>query len=124
MPVAGNVYQISLLPAHLRWGTLGDSRRRTPRSPLEAYVPIPLRFARLFSIYSGSIFNGSTSDGFFNTQVRASGSAGDNLEYAKQFQGSGDLKLFGHWFQHVNAQPGDIIRVEFTSPMDILFTKL
>ena len=91
---------------------------------MEGYVPIPLRFARLFSIYSGSIFNATSSDGFINTQVRASGSAGDNLEYAKQFQGSGDLKLFGYWFQHVNAQPGDIIQVHFTSSTDVVFTKI
>ncbi|MGG4496599.1 hypothetical protein [Brevibacillus reuszeri] len=124
MPSAGDSFFIQLKPPHLRWGTLGDSRRYNQRSQFEAYVPIPLNFARQFSIYSGSILNGSTSDGFFSTQVRASGSAGDNLEYAKQFQGSGNLKLFGFWFRHVNAKPGDLVKVDFTSPTDVVFSKL
>lgn len=124
MPIAGDRFQVKLKPAHLRWGTLGDSRKHNQRSKYEAYVQIPLSHARACSIYSGTLFNGKTSDGFFATQVRASGSAGDNLEYAKQFQGSGNLKLFGYWFQHINAKPGDIIQVEFTSANDVVFTKL
>jgi hypothetical protein len=124
MPSAGNSFVVRLKSSHLRWGTLGDSRKHNQRSRYEAYVQIPLHYARVYSIYSGSIFNGRTSDGFFSTQIRASGSAGDNLKYAKQFQGSGNLKLFGFWFQHVQAQPGDLVRVEFTSPTDVLFTKL
>ena len=124
MAAGGDRFNVRLKPAHLSWGTLGNSRTNGKRSPLEAYVQIPLSNARLFSIYSGTIFNGRTNDGFFNTQVRASGSAGDNLIYAKQFQGSGNLKLFGFWFQYINAKPGDIIQVEFTSPSDVLFTRI
>jgi len=124
MPSAGNSFVVRLKPAHLRWGTHGNSRKKKQRSRFEAYVQIPLAYARVCAIDSGAIFNGTTSDGFFSTQVRASGSAGDNLEYAKQFQGSGNLKLFGYWFQHINAQPGDLIKVEFTSSLDVVFTKL
>lgn len=123
MPAAGNVFQVRLKPAHLRWGTLGQSRQSNPRSRLEAYVQIPLPYARAFTILPGSVFNGRSSDGFFNATVKASGSTG-TPKRAKQFQGNGDLKLFGRWFQHVNAQPGDIIQVEFTSPTDVVFTKI
>ncbi|WP_017687641.1 hypothetical protein [Paenibacillus sp. PAMC 26794] len=124
MPVAGDRFKVTLKAAHLRWGTLGNSRKSNKRSKYEAYVQIPLSQARVCTISTGTIFNGTTSDGFFSTQVRASGSAGDNLEFAKQFQGSGNLKLFGYWFQHINAKPGDIIQVDFITPKDVLFTKL
>lgn len=124
MPIAGDRFQVRLKPAHLKWGTLGTSRKYNQRSGYEAYVQIPLAYARAFKIYSGTIFNGTTSDGFFSSQVRASGSAGENLEYAKQFHGSGNLKLFGYWFQHINAKPGDIVLVEFITSRDVVFTKL
>jgi hypothetical protein len=131
MPSAGDVFYVRLKHAHLRWGTLGASRQVNQRSPLEAYVQIPVSDAEACTILPGTVFRGSSTDGFFNADVRASGSAkkrnnstGITTKYAKQFQGSGNLKLFGHWYRHVNAQPGDMIKVEFTSAHDVQFTKI
>ena len=39
--------------------------------------------------------------------------------YAKQFQDSGNLQLIRDWFNHVNVQVGDRVRVTWTSPTDI-----
>jgi hypothetical protein len=131
MPSVGDIYNVTLKHAHLRWGTLGASRQKKQRNPLEAYVQIPVSDAECCSILPGTIFKGKSTDGFFQADVRASGSAtkrnlrtGVITKYAKQFQGSGDLQLFGRWYHHINAQPGDVIKVEFTSPYDVEFTKI
>ena len=45
-------------------------------------------------------------------------------EFAKQFHGSGNLQLLGDWFNHINAQIDDQIRVDFVSSTEILLTKI
>ncbi|MEG2847875.1 MAG: hypothetical protein RR904_03755 [Bacilli bacterium] len=56
--------------------------------------------------------------------LKSSGNRAKGEVYAKNLHGSGNLKLLGYWFAHINANPGDIIRVEFTSSTDIILTKI
>ena len=49
--------------------------------------------------------------------------AGD--PYAKQFAGDKDLLMaLGYWYAQINAQVGDLIRVTFTSPTDVVLEKI
>lgn len=123
MPNTGDTFDVSLQSAHIQWGTRGPSRVGQGRSGKEAYIQISGPNARNFDIRKSTVFHAVSSDGQFNHDVLASGSQGPNLEYAKQFEGHGNLKLIGYWLiDYCDAKPGDIVRVEFTSPTDILFT--
>jgi len=123
MPKAGDTFEVELKPAHIQWGTRGQSRIGQGRSNKEAYIPISIRNARRYNILQATVFHAKSADGYFDHDVLASGSQGDNYEYSKQFHGYGNLKLIGYWLKdYCNAKPGDRVRVEFTSPDDILFT--
>ncbi|GIP42373.1 hypothetical protein J45TS6_08320 [Paenibacillus sp. J45TS6] len=124
MKSSTSVFEVTLKRAHINWGTLGSSRSHNQRSVYEAYIPIPLSEARKNNILSGSIYRGRTADGFFNTLIKASGSAGENLRYAKQFQGYRNLKLFGWWFEEISAKPGDIIQVIINLDDEIIFNRI
>ena len=59
-----------------------------------------------------------------NVILKASGSQGTDNLYAKQFQGSGNLKTIGSWYSKIKAKVGDKIKVTFTSPTSIYLEKL
>lgn len=123
MPKAGDYYQCVLKEAHLNWGELGPSREEQNRSDLEAYIPISKKDAERLQIYKQTDYNGLSSDGFLNHIVRATGSRSSADLFAKQFQTKGDLEEMGRWLKdYCGAVPGDIVRVEFTSPNDVVFT--
>jgi len=123
MPKAGDIFEVELKPAHIEWGTRGESREDLERSEWEAYIQISAPNAYSFNIMASTVFHAVSSDGQFNHDVLASGSQGPNLEYAKQFEGHHDLKVIGYWLKgYCNAKPGDAVRVEFKSPTDVLFT--
>lgn len=123
MPDVGDWYEVELKEAHLKWGELGPSRRVVTRSYQEAYIQIPLSEARRLNILKAADYHAVSADGYLNHTVRATGSVNRYSPYAKQFQGKGDLKLIGRWLKdYLNAQVGDLVRVEFTSPFDVMFT--
>jgi hypothetical protein len=129
MPKAGDSFVTTLKQAHLEWG---KHRHTTTRGVVigEGYLQIPADVAYDLEITNNSCtlrsaeYDFSTSDGFIvNDKLLASGNQFKE-EYAKQFQGSGDLKLLGDWYNHLNAQIGDQIEIKFISPTEILLTKI
>lgn len=129
MPQVGDSFKITLKKAHLEWGSYRHTNSRGIVYG-EGYLKIPAKYARKFNITNSNSSNNNvyicnSGDGFLNeTTVIASGSIRRGEIYAKQFQGSGDLKLLGGWYRHINAQIGDQVKIEFTSPTEILITKL
>lgn len=121
MPKARDSYTIQLKRPHLEWGTYRYTNTRD-KIYGEAYIHIPLMFARKFKILKGSIFACTSSDGFINFDVKAAGCSKAGDIYAKQFEGNGDLKALGRWFTHCHAEAGDFVEVEFTSPNSVNFS--
>ena len=130
MPKKDNEFTVILKKAHIEWGT---HRHTSTRGSIygEGYIQISSKVATDLDIYMSNKVSANTeytcnsSDGTLNNVIlKASGSQGQNLEYAKQFQGSGNLKALGDWYYAINAQVGDKIKVLFTSPTDILLSKI
>ncbi|WCN39178.1 hypothetical protein [Aneurinibacillus uraniidurans] len=130
MPTAGDTFITTLKRAHLEWGA---HRYTSSRGTVygEGYLQIPRREARHIGIYNSNhpyaryTFNCSSVDGFLqNVTLKASGCSRAGDAYAKQFQGSGNLKLLGDWFNYVGAQIGDKVRISWISPTDIEIEKI
>lgn len=123
MAQAGDNYTIVLKETHLNWGTHRYTYTRD-RIAGEAYIPIPARVAYDLNITRGSIFNCTSSDRSFNHQLKATGSQ-HRRDFAKNFHGNGDLKVLGNWLYEVcNVNIGDSIRLDWTSPTDIVLTHI
>ncbi len=129
MPNTGDLFITTLLQAHLEWG---EHRHTNSRGIVigEGYLQIPADFAYEFGITNNSSvtrsaeYEFSTADDYIiDGKLLATGNQ-HRAEYAKQFQGSGDLKLLGNWYNNIDAQIGDEIEIRFTSPTKILLTKL
>ncbi len=124
MPKKGDEYTVALGKTHLGWGT---HRYTTTRDVIyeEGYLKIPKPVAEKFDIYMSNkvgvniIYNFST-----NEKLKASGCSTKGDIYAKNFAGNGDLKLLGKWFTHIKAKVGDEIKISFTSPTDIILSKV
>ena len=130
MPNTNDRFTTELKDAHLGWGTHRGTGTRTIIQG-EAYLQIPKAEATRLNIYNSNQTNAnteytcSTSDNFLTHEIlKASGSTQAGDIYAKQFAGSDDLKLLGTWFAHINAQVGDRIDILWTSPTNILLTKI
>lgn len=123
MPRAGDSYTVEVKQSHLDWGRHRYTYTRD-RIAGEAYVKIPKACAESFGIHTGAIYNATFTDGFPGFQAKAAGNSEAGGIYAKQFQGDGDLKAFGYWYQHCGAEVGDRVLVEFTSPTNVQFTLL
>lgn len=129
MPKAGDFFITTLKKAHLEWGT---HRHTSSRGIIygEGYIQISRDVAKSIGIYNSNkggvhTFNCNSTDGFLsNVTLKASGSMTAGDVYAKQFQGSGNLRLIGDWFHHVNARIGDRVKVTWKSPTDIEIEKL
>ena len=121
MPRAGNYYYVEIKPSHIDWGGYRHTETRD-RIAGEAYVKIPRHYAEEFNIRLGSCYTAIFADGYDSFIARASGNSFAGDVYAKQFQGNGDLKAFGYWYQSVGAKIGDMVKVEFVSESEILFT--
>lgn len=129
MPNAGDSFISTLKRAHLEWG----SHRHTDSRGIiygEGYLQIPSDTSYNLGITNNNTdirsaeYNFSTSDGFITDgKLLASGNQNQE-EFAKQFQGLGNLKLLGDWYYHINAEIDDKIKVEFISPTEILLTKV
>ncbi|WP_348824774.1 hypothetical protein [Flavobacterium aestuarii] len=129
MPNPGDFFVTILKQAHLQWGEYRHTNSRGIQIG-EAYLQIPSKIAYDFEITNNNSdarsaeYGFSTSDGFItNGKLLASGNQ-YKPEYAKQFEGSGNLKLLGDWFSDIDAQIDDQIEIRFISPTEILLTKL
>lgn len=129
MPNTGDSFITTLLQAHLEWG---EHRHTNSRGIVigEGYLQIPAEFAYQFDITNNSFlarsaeYDFSTADHFLiGEKLLASGNQ-HRSEFAKQFQGSNNLKLLGNWYNHIDAQIGDQIEIRFISPTEILLTRI
>lgn len=129
MPNTGDSFITTLKKAHLEWG---NHRHTLTRGIVygEGYLQIPASIARRLNItnsnsQNNNLYTCSSSDGFLsNVQLKSTGCSHAGGIHAKQFHGSGNLKLLGGWFNHINAQIDDKIRIDFVNPTQILITKI
>lgn len=130
MPNTGDTFTTVLKKAHLEWGTY---RHTSTRGLVygEAYLQIPADVARNLLIYNNNqtgantdYFCVSRDDFLENVRLKASGCSTAGDVYAKQFHGSGNLKVLGDWFHYIDASIGDRIKITWTSPIDIEVEKL
>lgn len=125
MAKAGDSYVVELRENHLAWGTYRYTASRTPRSG-EAYLPIPIEYARKYEIYNGNATHKTDVWGenifwcvTIGAYLKAQGGTDRGAVYAKQFAVNDDLKELGEWYRAVGAKPGDSVRVVWISPSDI-----
>lgn len=96
----------------------------------EGYLQIPTPIARQLNITNSNsnnnnLYTCNSADGFLtNATLKTNGCSNKGNIYAKQLNGNRNLKLLGDWFNHINAEKGDLIGIEFTSPSQILLTKV
>lgn len=110
-------YKVTLKKAHINWGEYRHTDTREKISE-EGYIPIPSDVAKEYNILNSN--SGATkeyqifsTDGFLKGEiVIPSGSKEKGNPFAKQFQGKGNLKLIGKWYNYVNASIGDEIVVQ------------
>lgn len=98
-------YYVKLLDAHIRWKRNTESNRNE-----EGYLKIPAKYAYAFQIVRGKEYKCYSVDNKKTFKVKASGTQ-NRREYAKQFQGSGDLGVFYKWYLERNAREGDYVVV-------------
>lgn len=133
MARTGDSYVVSLGRAHLGWGDYRHTDTRGRRQG-EAYLPIPIRYAREYSVYNSNatggdvlgenIFNCQSVDGFLDCRMKAQGCIDGGEPFAKQFSAAGNLRTLGLWYEHVGATVGDRVRVTWTSEYDMIIEKL
>ena len=132
MANTGDSYIITLRPSHLDWG---EYRNTFSRDSLqgEAYIPIPSSVAKdlyllnnngtdMRDVLGKNLFRYTTADGSFRGVLRAQGSSKRGSIYAKQFSADKNLKEIGEWFDFIGATVGTPIKVEWTSPYDIILS--
>ena len=126
MPKAGDSYIVTIQPSHIDWGD--KNRNPTNRAPIsgESYVAIPVRYAREYGIYRGDTYNATFANGADPIRIKAAGNGTADGTYPKQFEGIGQgaCKAFTPWYISCQAEVGDRVKVEFTSPDDVVFTML
>jgi len=130
MPKKDDTYIVTLQKAHIEWGT----HRHTETRELiygEGYIQIPSEYATKYEIYMSNKeganiqYTCTSSDKHLsNVTLKASGSQGRDNLYAKQFQGSGNLKTIGSWYSKIKAKVGDQIKITFTSPNSMYIEKI
>lgn len=134
MAQAGYMYEVELKDTHLNWGTVRYTGSRPSRQG-EAYIPIPSNdaYSQIILNTTGTngqdvlgqnIFRCSSVDGFFKGVLLKAQGSQYYTTFAKQFSVNDSLRTLGDWYQFVNAQVGDHVRVLWTSPTDILIEKL
>jgi hypothetical protein len=132
MAKAGDYYITTLRPSHLDWGEYRNTLSRDS-IPGEAYLAIPIGDAKRLQLFNGNgtsrqdilgknIFRFRTADGYLNGFLRAQGSSSAGSIYAKQFSVDKNLKELGTWFDHISAIEGTQIKVEWTSPYDVVLS--
>lgn len=134
MANTGDYYIVTLNKAHLGWGTHRYTNTRL-HIPGERYLPIPRADAIKIGIFNSNETNGNdvpglnifyctSVDGYFNATFKAQGCSRAGDRYAKQFSVDDDLQALREWYDYINAQPGDQIRVTWTSPTEITIERI
>ena len=120
MANAGDTFTVELNQAQLEWGTFRFTGSRGLRYG-EGYLKIPKPVA-----LNLQLFNGNHTSGYdiLGENIFHATSADAADQYAKQFAGYKDLMALGYWYSQINAKIGDLIRVTFTSPADVVLEKL
>lgn len=133
MPITGDSFITTLQRPHLEWGSY---RHTSSRGVIygEGYLQIPINEARRIGIYNShalgrpgvtNVYTCSSVDGFLrDIELKATGCIRAGYIYAKQFHGSGDLKLLGDWFNSVNAVENDMVEIRWLSPTHIEIEKI
>ena len=98
-------YYVRLKDVHINW-----THRTGPKRGKEAYIPIPAKYAYVFNIRKSDIYTCIYSDSGESVLLKAAGSQ-SRREYAKQFQGSDNLRILYDWYEHHNASAGDWVVV-------------
>ena len=116
MAVAGDYFEVELLPVHLNWGTTSRNGNRH-RHPDEVYIPIPKDVAtNLNLINNGTEFTVQGQP--FN--VKATGTQGSNHTYGKNLTSANGLRPLGRYLKgQLHAQPGDTARVEWLTDTEV-----
>ncbi|MBC5709640.1 ATP-binding protein [Hungatella sp. L12] len=102
------VYYIQLKDAHINWGKHRKTNTRKLRDE-EAYIAIPAEYAYAYNLKKGDIYLCVLENGK-SIELKASGSQ-SRKEYAKQFEGNGNLKIIYDWYKSKNAVEGDYVVV-------------
>lgn len=101
-------YYIQLKDAHINWGTHRKTDTRKLRDN-EAYIAIPAEYAYAYNIKKGDIYTCNINNKV-KIELKASGSQG-RKEYAKQFEGNGELRIVYDWYRDHDAKEGDYVVV-------------
>ena len=96
-------YYVQLKEVHINW-----THRTGPKRGNEAYLPIPAKYAYAFEIKKGTIYTCTYLDSGETVLLKAAGSQGRH-DYAKQFQGSENLRLLYDWYEGHAATEGDFV---------------
>lgn len=134
MANAGDTFTVELNKSQLEWGTFRFTGSRGLRYG-EGYLKIPKRTSINLQLFNGNhtngndvlgenIFHATSTDGLFTGTLRSEGCSNAGDPYAKQFAGDKDLMALGDWYSQINAQVGDLVRVTFTSPVNIVLEKI
>lgn len=134
MANAGDTFTVELNKSQLEWGTFRFTGSRGLRYG-EGYLKIPKHTSINLQLFNGNhtngndvlgenIFHATSTDGLFTGTLRSEGCSNAGDPYAKQFAGDKDLMALGDWYSQINAQVGDLVRVTFTSPVNIVLEKI
>lgn len=133
MANSGDSYIVEVKQAHLEWG---EHRYTNSRGIVygEGYIAIPAEYAYKYDLLNNNgtgkkdilgknLFRCESADGLFRGVLRAQGDQA-NAEYAKQLAGDKYLKAVGSWYSQIDAKVGDLVKVTWLSPTDIVIEKL
>ena len=104
-------YYVCLKKAHIEW-----KRKTGPRGDHgEAYLPIPSKFAYLYDIKKGDVFQCLDEDNKETCFELKSEGTQVRRDYAKQFAGNRNLKILYDWYASKGASEGDYVVVTIFS---------
>ncbi|WP_024615329.1 hypothetical protein [Clostridium sp. Ade.TY] len=119
MATTGDFFTVDLHDVHLNWGTVSRDGSRN-RHPDEVYIPITMDTAmRLNLLNNCTEFNVHGQD----FTVKATGTQGTNGIYGKNLTSANGLRHLGRYLKgHLNAIPGNTVRVEWLSDTEVEIT--
>lgn len=116
-------YYVKLKESHMKWGKKRKTSSRGKRDN-EAYIFLPSVYAYAYGIKKGMLFElqipdektGQMKGMMYKGTTAILLASGDqsNKEYAKQFQGNGDLSVVAELYKTINAKVGDFLIVKVT----------
>lgn len=98
-------YYVQLKKVHINW-----IHNTGPKRGKEAYLPIPAQYAYIFGILKGDIYTCKYLESGETVELKAAGTQ-SRRDYAKQFQGSKNLRILYDWYNCHDAVEGDYVVV-------------